>query len=166
MISSRKEDGKHGVGFLLSENFGHCIENVKQVNEIITCLDLKLNIGVSIIQVYAPKFKIIKFRRWMTTRTSEDRAQYTIARNEAEKVKRDVKEACWGQIGVDHVRRGFSWNKEISVFTCKALQRKKEQRCLFHQRKNITICLPSLRKSEKDWKEYLEELLTEENNPE
>ena len=36
----------------------------------------------------AVKFKMIKFRRWMKTRTPEDRAQYTIARNEAESEER------------------------------------------------------------------------------
>ena len=52
MISSGRDDGKHGVGFLLSENFGHYIE---WTSEWITGIDLKLFIGVSIIQVYAPQ---------------------------------------------------------------------------------------------------------------
>ena len=55
LISSGKDGGRHGVAFLLNENIASCVEQVKQVNERIIGLDLKLETGVSLIQVYAPQ---------------------------------------------------------------------------------------------------------------
>ena len=47
------------------------------------------------------QLNMIKFRRWMKTRTAEGRQQYKNVRNETEKVKRRAKETCWRRIGAD-----------------------------------------------------------------
>ena len=40
---------------MLNEDLATCVEQIEQVNERIMGLDLKLETGVSLIQVYAPQ---------------------------------------------------------------------------------------------------------------
>ena len=47
------------------------------------------------------KFEMEQFRKWMKSRSFEDRLQYVQARNEAQRVKRKAKEDSWKRIGED-----------------------------------------------------------------
>ena len=47
------------------------------------------------------KIKMKLFRRWFKTRTQEDRLEYMVTRNEAQRVIRKAKEESWRKIGED-----------------------------------------------------------------
>ena len=55
LITSSREDGRHGVGILISPGIAHCVERIFQHNERVVAVDLKLEIGLSFIQLYAPQ---------------------------------------------------------------------------------------------------------------
>ena len=55
LVAERMHGERHGVAFILNEDLATYVEQIKQVNERIIGLDLKLGTGVSQIQVYAPQ---------------------------------------------------------------------------------------------------------------
>ena len=55
MIYSGGEDSRHGVGFLVSDNLAPYVEKVNNINERKMSIDMKLETGISMIQVYAPQ---------------------------------------------------------------------------------------------------------------
>jgi len=55
LIYSGREDSRHGVGFLVAANLAPYVEKVNNINERIMSIDMTLETGISIIQVYAPQ---------------------------------------------------------------------------------------------------------------
>ena len=55
LMYSGGEDSRHGVGFLMADNLASYVEKVNNINERVMSIDMKLEIGISIIQVYAPQ---------------------------------------------------------------------------------------------------------------
>ena len=49
----------------------------------------------------AVKRKTVSFRKWTKSQRDDDRAEYIIARNETERLKRRAKEDSWRKIGED-----------------------------------------------------------------
>ena len=49
----------------------------------------------------AVKRKMVRFRKWMKSQRDDGRAEYIIARNMAERLKRRAKEDSWKKIGED-----------------------------------------------------------------
>ncbi|KAK4315395.1 hypothetical protein Pmani_013312 [Petrolisthes manimaculis] len=55
-INSGIDTGRHGVGFVLAPELERCVEVVKQVNDRIVGVSLKMKeVGVTVIQIYAPQ---------------------------------------------------------------------------------------------------------------
>ena len=55
LMYSDREDGRHGVEFLVADNLAPYVEKVNNINESIMRIDMKLKTGISMIQVYAPQ---------------------------------------------------------------------------------------------------------------
>ena len=55
VIYSGNDDGRHGVGIILSPKVACVVSGVQQKTERIIGVDLKLDQDISLIQVYAPQ---------------------------------------------------------------------------------------------------------------
>ena len=57
-IGRGREDGRHGVAFILHPNIAAFVEEINQINERILGISIKFkNSNISIIQVYAPQLE-------------------------------------------------------------------------------------------------------------
>ena len=55
LMYSGEVDSRHGVGFLVTNNIAPYVEKVKNISERTMSIDMKLETGISMIQVYAPQ---------------------------------------------------------------------------------------------------------------
>ena len=55
LMHSGGEDCRYGVGFIVSDNLAPYVVKLNCINERIIGIDLKLETGVSLLQVYAPQ---------------------------------------------------------------------------------------------------------------
>ncbi len=55
LIYSGIDDGRHGVAFLGAPDVVQCVEGFGQHGERVISVDMKLNQGISMIQVYVPQ---------------------------------------------------------------------------------------------------------------
>ena len=111
----------------------------------------------------AVKCKMKKFRRWMKTRTAEDGMEYVIARNEAERVKKDAKESCWKQIGTD-LENDLHGTKKLLYSLAKSYRGKNSEVTYAIKDKQGNL-LTQLEEIGTRWGEYFEELLNVEEEP-
>ena len=111
----------------------------------------------------AVKYKMRKFRRWMKTRTAEDRMEYVIARNEAERVKKDAKESCWKQIGTD-LENDLHGTRKLLYSLAKNYRGKNSEVTYAIKDKQGNL-LTQLEEIGTRWGEYFEELLNVGEQP-
>ena len=106
------------------------------------------------------KCKMKKFRRWMKTRNAEDRVNYVSARNEAERVKKEAKEACWRQIGTD-LENDLHGTKKLLYSLAKSYRGKNSEVTYAIKDKQGNL-LTQLEEIGARWGEYFGELLNVE----
>ena len=111
----------------------------------------------------AVKYKMKRFRRWMKTRTAEDRMEYVIARNEAERVKKDAKDSCWKQIGED-LENDLHGTKKLLYSLAKSYRGKNSEVTYAIKDKQGNL-LTELEEIGTRWGEYFGELLNVEEEP-
>ena len=112
----------------------------------------------------AVKVKMKKFRKWMKTRTAEDRLEYTMARNVAERVKKEAKEACWRQIGED-LENDLQGTKKLLYSLARGYRGGKGEGTYAIKDKQGNLLTQTDEIGER-WKEYFYELLNAEQDPE
>ena len=110
------------------------------------------------------RLKMGLFRKWMKSRSDEDRRSYEIARSEAQRAKRGAKEESWRKIGED-LKSYFRGTRELLCSLANGYRRKRQLVSHAIKDKNEVLLTDSEEISER-WKEYFCDLLNSQDNSE
>ena len=110
----------------------------------------------------AVKEKMKRFRRWMKTRRAEDRENYNLARQEAERVKRIVKQESFEQIGND-LENDFDGAKKLIYHMAKNYRKESQPPSHAIKDENGENLLTEPRDIELRWRNHFENLLNPPN---
>lgn len=114
----------------------------------------------------AVKEKMRAFRKWMKTRTQEDRQDYIEKRNQAETIKRTAKKETWQRIGED-LERDTEGTRKL-LYTMARNYRKGNQEMSYAVKDESGELLMKQEDISERWRDYFEKLLNAEeaNNEE
>ena len=108
------------------------------------------------------RLEIELFRKWMKSRSAEDRRSYEIARSEAQRVKKGAKEESWGKIG-ENFKSDFRGTRKLPYSLANSYRRKREFVSHAIEDKNEVLLIDSEEISER-WKCYFCDLLNVPNS--
>ena len=108
----------------------------------------------------AVKDKMKKFRKWMKNRNPEDRAEYVIARNEAERIKKEEKRRIYIKIGED-LKEDYKGTRKLLYSMAKNYRGKNKEITRTIKKDNGTLLTEPKEVAER-WKEYFNDLLNVE----
>lgn len=103
------------------------------------------------------KLKNKEYRKWMKTRTEENRREYVRARNHAEDVKRRNKDSTWIRIGRE-LKEDMQGTRKLVYGMAKNMKASKEPETHVVLNKEGEPLLEETEVAER-WREYFEELL-------
>ena len=98
------------------------------------------------------RFKMEELRKWMKSRSTEDRRNYVMARNEAQRMKRDAKEECWRRIG-DDLKADFRGIRKLIYSLANGYRRKRQFVNYAIKDRNAMLLTDSEEIAER-WREY------------
>ena len=104
------------------------------------------------------------FRKWMKSRSAEDRRSCGIARSKAQRVKRGAKVESWRTIGED-LKSDFRGTRKLLYSLANGYRRKRQFVSYAIKDKNEVLLTNSEEISER-WKEYFCDLLNVPNSQE
>ena len=110
----------------------------------------------------AVKRKMVRFRKWMKSQRDNDRAEYIIARNEAERLKRRTKEDSWKKIGED-LKADLHGTRNLLYSLAYGYRGETNEGSYSVKDKNNNLLVDEVEIAER-WKEYFSDLLNVEDN--
>ena len=110
------------------------------------------------------RLKMELFRKWMKSRSAEDRRSYEIARSEAQRVKKGAKEGSWRKIGED-LKSDFRGTRKL-LYSLANSYRRKRQFFSHAIKDNNEVLLTDSEEISERWKEYFCDLLNVPNSQE